>query len=91
MSNIILCGFMGSGKTTIGKMLAKKLDMPFVDTDEYIENKLNMTTAIRIGNLVTELHQVLNAYYQRPIDKKKAIVKMVTKIYEAGVNDSKNN
>ena len=50
-----------------------------------------MTTAIRIGNLVTELHQVLNAYYQRPIDKKKAIIKIVTKIYEAGVNDSKNN
>ena len=43
MSNIILCGFMGCGKTTIGKMLASKLDMPFVDTDEYIENKLNMT------------------------------------------------
>ena len=50
-----------------------------------------MITAIRIGNLVTELYQVLNAYYQRPIDKKKAIVKIVTKIYEAGVNDSKNN
>ena len=50
-----------------------------------------MTTAIRIGNLVTELHNVLNAYYQCPIDKKKAIVKMVIKIYEAGVNDSKNN
>lgn len=49
-----------------------------------------MTTAIKIGNLVTELHQVLNAYYNRPIDRKKAIVKMVTKIYEEGVNDGKN-
>lgn len=48
-----------------------------------------MTTAVRIGNLVTELHQVLNAYYQRPIDKKKAIVKMVTKIYEEGVADGR--
>ena len=49
-----------------------------------------MTTAVKIGNLVTELHQVLNAYYTSPIDKKKAIKKMVTKIYEAGVNDAKN-
>jgi len=48
-----------------------------------------MTTAVRIGNLVTELHQVLNAYYASPIDRKKAIKRMVTKIYEAGVNDNK--
>jgi len=50
-----------------------------------------MTTAVRIGNLVTELHQVLNANYACPIDRKKEIVKMVTKIYEAGVNDAKNS
>ena len=48
-----------------------------------------MTTAVKIGNLVTELHQVLNAYYPRHIDRNKAIIKMVTKIYEEGVNDSK--
>ena len=48
-----------------------------------------MTTAIRIGNLVTERYQVLNAHYIRHIDRKKAIVKMVIKIYEAGVNDNK--
>ena len=48
-----------------------------------------MTTAVRIGNLATELHNVLNAYYDRPIDRKKAIVRMVTKIYEAGANDNK--
>ena len=48
-----------------------------------------MTTAVRIGNLVTELHNVLNAYYDRPIDRKKAIVRMVTKIYEADTNDNK--
>lgn len=46
------------------------------------------TNAVRIGNLVTELHEVLNAYYPRKIDRNKAIVKMVTKIYEAGYNDN---
>ena len=41
MNNIILEGFMGSGKTTLGKELANSLGFSFVDTDEYIENKYN--------------------------------------------------
>lgn len=36
MENIILCGFMGCGKTTLAKALAKELDMPLIDTDEEI-------------------------------------------------------
>ncbi len=39
MSNIYLIGFMGSGKTTVGKQLAKKFDFTFVDIDNYIELK----------------------------------------------------
>ncbi len=37
--NIILIGFMGSGKTTFGKWISEKHGMKFIDTDEYIENK----------------------------------------------------
>jgi len=37
MKNIVLIGFMGSGKTTVGKSLEEKTDMVFVDTDELIE------------------------------------------------------
>lgn len=33
---IFLCGFMGCGKTTVGKLLADKLEVPFYDLDEYI-------------------------------------------------------
>lgn len=36
MVNIILVGFMGSGKTSVGKVLAEKLDLEFVDMDEAI-------------------------------------------------------
>lgn len=39
MNNIILCGFMGSGKTTIGMELAKIMGRKFVDTDELIEKE----------------------------------------------------
>lgn len=37
--NIILIGFMGSGKTTIGIRLAKELNYTFLDLDQYIEKK----------------------------------------------------
>ena len=41
--NIVLSGFMGSGKTTVGRRLAAALDMQFVDMDLYIEKKTGMT------------------------------------------------
>ena len=35
--NIVLIGFMASGKTTLGEILAGKLGLGFIDTDNYIE------------------------------------------------------
>jgi shikimate kinase len=37
--HIILIGFMGSGKSTVGKELAKQLNLSFVDSDEVIEKQ----------------------------------------------------
>lgn len=39
VKNIILTGFMGSGKTEVGKRLAKRLGYTFIDTDLLIEEK----------------------------------------------------
>jgi len=43
LGNIILTGFMGSGKSTVGRILAKELNSYFLDTDLLIENFENKT------------------------------------------------
>lgn len=43
--NIILCGFMGSGKTSVGTALAKKLGKEFIDLDKYIEQNEGLTVS----------------------------------------------
>ena len=40
--NIVFLGMMGSGKTSIGSSISKKLDLEFFDTDRFIEKALNM-------------------------------------------------
>ena len=37
--NIVLTGFMGTGKTTVGQLLAQQLDYKFVDTDVLIQER----------------------------------------------------
>ncbi len=41
--NLILIGFMGCGKTTVGALLAKRLGWTFIDTDRYIEQEQGKT------------------------------------------------
>jgi len=43
MKNISLVGFMGTGKTTVGRMLARKLGYRFVDSDDEIEKEQGVT------------------------------------------------
>lgn len=43
MRRIIIIGYMGAGKTTVGKALAKTLGMPFYDLDWYIEGRMRKT------------------------------------------------
>jgi shikimate kinase len=44
--NIFFVGLMGAGKTTIGKLLAKKLKKTFYDTDHEIEKKLGVKVSV---------------------------------------------
>ena len=41
MIRIFLTGYMGAGKTTLGKAFARELNIPFIDLDWYIEERLH--------------------------------------------------
>jgi len=43
-NKIVIIGMPGSGKTTLGKILAEELNIKFIDMDEYIINKTGKTT-----------------------------------------------
>lgn len=45
MKNIVLIGLSGCGKSTVGALAAKKLQMPFVDMDAYIEQQEGRTVS----------------------------------------------
>ena len=45
MTRIFLIGYMGSGKTTLGRALAAALDLQFIDLDHYIEQRYRKTIA----------------------------------------------
>ena len=47
---IFLTGYMGAGKTTLGKAFARKLNLPFVDLDWYMEERFHKT----VGELFVE-------------------------------------
>lgn len=57
MKKIVLTGYMASGKTTIGKEIAKKLDIPFFDLDRSIELNEYLT--------ITEIFKLKGEVYFR--------------------------
>ena len=53
---LFLCGFMGCGKTALGKALAKRLELPLVDMDDLIVEREGMTIPEirRVGTYPTD-------------------------------------
>lgn len=50
MVRIFLTGYMGAGKTTLGKAFARYMNIPFIDLDWYIEERFHKT----VGELFIE-------------------------------------
>ncbi len=68
LSNIILIGMPGSGKTTIGKLIAEKLGKKFIDIDEKVEDLYQIT-----------IPEIFNKYGEKTFRKREKSV-----IYECG-------
>jgi len=69
LENIYLVGFMGSGKSTVGHILAEKLDMEFIDVDTEIEKKENKK--------ISEIFKEKGEPYFRELEKKE--IDLITK------------
>ena len=45
MRNLIFVGLPGSGKSTVGRLCAKALNLPFVDADKFLEQREGRSVA----------------------------------------------
>jgi len=61
LKTIVLIGMMGSGKTSVGKELAKKLNVNFIDIDHEIEKKYQMN--------ISEIFQTKGEGFFRKIEE----------------------
>lgn len=86
-TNIVLIGFMGSGKTTIGTNLAYKLKYSFVDSDDKIVQKMNMS--------INKIFEIYGEDYFRNLEYD--IVRNISKLNKqiistgGGIIKNKNN
>lgn len=75
MKNIVLTGFMASGKTTVGKKLADAIGYKFIDTDILVEKKQGQTINEIFSNYGEEYFRILeeNAVIEASKEKKAVI------------------
>ncbi len=75
IQKIVLVGYMGSGKSTIGVLLAEKQQLPFIDLDNYIETQENLTIA-EIFSQKGEIYfrKIESQYFQSFVANQKSFV-----------------
>ena len=61
LKTIVLIGMMGSGKTSVGKELAKELGLTFIDIDEEIEKKYQMK--------IPKIFQIKGEFFFREVEE----------------------
>jgi len=71
---LFLIGFMASGKSSLGKKIAKQFDMEFIDLDDYIEAQENASINEIFEKLGEEKFRELEAKYLREIDLNEKVI-----------------
>jgi len=74
MENIILIGMPSSGKTTMGRLLSKKLNREFFDTDNLIEEEENLSVSEIFENKGEKYFRDLETKILEEVSKKNSIV-----------------
>lgn len=74
LPNIALIGFMGSGKTSVGKLLAKELDRNFVDTDDEIEKEAKIKVSEIFAEHGEEHFRKMETFSLEEILRKKNLI-----------------
>ena len=59
--NLVFVGMMGSGKSSIGSLVSKKLNTDFIDVDKHIEEKVDMT--------ISKIFEIKREVYFRKIEE----------------------
>ena len=72
--NIILTGFMGTGKTTVGKLLAKKMNRNFIDTDQLIETRQGLSIPDIFADLGESAFRQMEADLAQELGEKEGLI-----------------
>lgn len=72
--NVILTGFMGTGKTSLGKLLATKLGRPFVDIDKKIEAEQKLSIPKIFEQFGEEHFRVLEKSAVKELSERRGLV-----------------
>ena len=72
--NIVLIGMPASGKSTIGKLLSKKINYEYYDVDKYLERKENVKISTLFSEKGEEHFRNLETKYLRELSQKNRII-----------------
>ncbi len=73
-NNIVLCGFMGCGKSTVGRLLAEKLGFDFCDSDDVIEQREGTTISKIFADKSEEYFRTVESDIIRELSAKSRLV-----------------
>lgn len=78
MNHIVIIGFMGSGKTRVGKRLGQDLGLPFIDVDRVIMKKMNLSVSEIFQRFGEPFYRALETLVVKEliVDKERKVVSL---------------